>query len=68
FDAALGGSKGDGLCQEAFPHAGITDEQDILFGGYKGHIYQVQDLGFLFLPGYVEVKVELIDGWLFKEP
>ena len=68
FDAVLGGGKSDGFGQEAFPYSGIPDEQDIFFGGYKGHIHQVEDPGFLFLPGDVEVKVELINGWFFKEP
>ena len=67
FNAALGGGKGDGFSQEAFPYAGIADEQDIFFLRYKGHIHQVEDFCFLLLSGAVEVKVELIDGWFFKE-
>ena len=47
----LCGGKGDGLCQEAFPHAGIPDEQDILFLGYPSK----DDGCKKYIPQYAEV-------------
>ena len=56
------------FARKLFPTPVFPMNRTSFFWGYKGHIHQVEDLGFLFLPGDVEVKVELIDGWFFKEP
>ena len=66
-DPGLGGGIGNAFCQEAFAQAGISDEDDVFFLLDEGQIQEVQYAGFLFHSRHVEVEVELIDGWFFKE-
>ena len=53
FDAVLGGSIGNGLCQETFSHARIADEDDVHFTADKFKIQQPKNGCFVLSYNFV---------------
>ena len=56
---------GDAFGQEGFSSAWVTDQYHIPVFGDEVEVEEVEDLGFLVLPGFVVVEIEGVDGDFF---
>ncbi len=67
FHAGLCCSIGNTFGQEALTHAGVANQNDVLFLLNKLQVHKVYDSIFLFFSGEMEIEIELVDSWFIKE-
>ena len=65
LEIGVAGGVGDAFGQEGFPGAGVADQYHIPVLGDEVQVEEVEDLGFLLLPGFVVVEIEGVDGDFF---
>jgi len=68
LEIGVAGGIGDAFGQEGFSGAWVADQDYIPVLRDEVQVEEVEDLGFLLLPGFVVVEIEGIDGDFFIQP
>jgi hypothetical protein len=68
LEIGVAGGVGNAFGQESFSGAWVADQDHIPALGNEVQVEEIEDLGFLLLPGFMVVEIEGIDGDFFIQP